>query len=469
MEMTQVQTQKVPFKRGLQYGSIAGIVYFFIAFFANWEHSLSTKLYSSLSHGLFCMVMTFFSTSMMEFFFNSFKDLIKKYVFAVLCSGAVSLSLMITVHLLMGTPEVFTTVFASALTSAPYYLLFPLKLVFEYEEKIDRFAYRRDENWKRKWTVRKVSRPYNIKDFLRVVLLNLTKISRKNPCEIQSVKNSFEVNEGNGNLKIGFLGDLMPMYKYSWELSDEMKDFFKSLDYLVCNFEGLLEGLEDGKSVLLSQNHNRNILNSLKEVLPANKIILSVANNHSADYGYEYFLKNVEALTAEGFIIIGQREKASVELPEGINIVGATQWSNQHHGYLSFIENSKKFIKSDKLNILYPHWGYELELYPRKEFVEQATEYLKDWDSIIGHHSHIPGPVTVSRDNDINKVLAYSLGDSATGLPRRRYRHGVAMTLEIDTHSSSKPVITQGHWVYTQLEKRGDTSYFLERRDSFTL
>jgi hypothetical protein len=469
MEMTQVQTQKVPFKRGLKYGSVAGVVYFFIAFFANWNHPLETKIYSSLSHGLFCMVMTFFSTSMMEFFFNSFKDLIKKYIFAVVCSGAVSLTLMISVHLIMGTPEVFTTVFASALTSAPYYLLFPLKLVFEYEAKIDRFAYRQDQNWRREWKIQKISRPYNIKDFLRVVLLNLTKISKKNPLGVDFVENKFQVNSGEANLRIGFLGDLMPMYKYSWALGDGVKDLFKDIDYLVCNFEGLLEGLEDGKSVLLSQNHNRQILNSLKEILPADKIILSVANNHSADYGYEYFKSNIKALKEEGFNVIGARDAGGILLPEGINIVGATQWSNQHHGYLNFLEFAKDSRVDEKLNILYPHWGFELELYPRKEFYSLAMEKLKDWDTIIGHHSHIPGPVTIDSSQSTKKVLAYSLGDSATGLFRRRYRHGIALTLDIETSKSTKAKIISGEWIFTQLRKTDSTSYDLERREHLTI
>lgn len=473
MENIQVETKKVPLARGLKYGSIAGIVYFFIAFFANWNHPLELRIQSSLSHGLFCMGMTFFSTSMMEFFFNRFEGLMKKYIFAVLFSGCVSLTLMISVHLVMGTPEVFTTVFASAITSTPYYLLFPLKLVFEYEEKIDRFAYRRDENYRREWQVQKVSRPYNLKDFLKVVLLNLTKISMKNPAGVESLEKNFKIKEGSRELRIGFLGDLMPMYKYGWRLSDEVRGMLGEVDYLVCNFEGLLEGLLEGtlsgerQKVLLSQNHNTGILESLKEFLPAEKIILSVANNHSADYGYDYFNQNFEALKREGFKVVGSRDVPSILLDEGINLVAATEWSNQHHGYLSFLEYSVKHVDKNNFNLLYPHWGHELEFYPREKQVRLAKELLNDFDAIVGHHTHIPGPISKYEVNGEEKIVAYSLGDSATGLFRRRYRYGMALTLDFGRNDKGRLELLEGKWCFTQLQKEEGQSYILKEIENY--
>jgi poly-gamma-glutamate capsule biosynthesis protein CapA/YwtB (metallophosphatase superfamily) len=283
----------------------------------------------------------------------------------------------------------------------------------------------------------------------------------KNYANTVSLNKEFKVREGKSNLKISFLGDLMPMYKFEWRLSDDIRSLITNSDYLVCNFEGLLSDLEKGKSVLLSQNHNSNILNSLKEILPPEKIILSVANNHSADYGRDYFFKNIEALRSEGFIVIGARDNASYLTPEGINIVAATQWSNQHHGYLSFLENIDGFYSEGMFNLIYPHWGHELEFYPRVEQVDMAKELLEKWDSIVGHHTHIPGPISSYRIGGEDKVVAYSLGDSATGLFRRRYRHGIALTFDFECSNDNKPKLLSGKWSYTHLQKK-NTTYVLE-------
>ena len=468
MEKSSINNNMTTFQRGLKYGAIAGVIYFVIAFVTNRNYAMEQRLISSSSHGLFCLIMTFFSTSMMESFFNAFKGLLKKYCMAVLCSGMVSLSLMITIHIIIDTPEIVTTVLFSALTSAPYYLLFPLKLVFEYEQRIDRLSYRRDHNWSREWKVQSISRPYGIKDFLKVVLLNLTKISKSNECEIEFTKKNFKLNDCESDIRLGFLGDLMPMYKKSWSLDNSMKDFFSEIDYLVCNFEGLVSGLMEEGGVLLSQNHSTQILEELTNILPAEKIILSVANNHSADYGIKYFYKNVEFLESLGFKVIGLRDRANIVLEDRINLVGATQWSNQHHGYLSFLENSSDFKVDGKVNILYPHWGYELEMFPRKEFHDQAMTLIEEWDGIVGHHSHIPGPVTVI-DSIKKKPLIYSLGDSSTGLPRRRYKHGIALTLDIGRDVEGGDCISQGTWSFTKLMKASKGSMVLSCREECDL
>ncbi len=433
----------INFKRNFVIGIIAGVFYFFVALIANYSHGLSKSVDAAIIHGALCFAATFTSSSIMEFFFNCFEDLLAKYLGSIICSGACTLSVMSGVHYLNGTPNILGTVLSSALLSIPYYMLFPLKLIDEYEKSIDRLAYRSDENKSIEWKVRKLSRPYHIRDFLKVLSLNLLGHKKKKTVNIEILPKSFFLNNGLTQTRVGFLGDLMPMYSKEWLVCDELKERISSLDYLVCNFEGLLTR---DSSVLLGQYHNENILESLKSLLPASQIILSVANNHSADSGYQSFLENIDILESHGFLVIGSKEKPSIELNGHINLVASTQWSNQHHGYLSFFENSENHLKENYVNILYPHWNNELELYPRPEQEELASRLLDDWDAIIGHHTHIPGPITKYIKNNVGKLVAYSLGDSTTALPRPMYRHG--MFVEIDTGVSS---VLKGRWEFTKL------------------
>ncbi len=460
--------EKIQFLRVLCMGLFAGLIYGVIALIANGSHSFLIQVKTFFTNFVFCLIMTIFSASMMEFYFLQFKSLPKKYLFTVILSGVTSFSLMLIIHLISGTPELFKTMFYSSLTAIPYYILYPLKLAIDYSEKNYDIQYRFDSNWDREWKVVWLSCPYKLKDFFGVLLRNITHVSVKNHEDISPLDKEFSINkQGAGNLKIAFLGDLMPMYKYGWSLSDDLKKSLDEIDYLVCNFEGLLDGLKDSNPVFLSQNHNMNLLNSLKDIIPAHKIILSVANNHSADYGHEYFKLNIQALKEEGFIVIGDRLNPGVKLKEKIYIHAATQWTNQPHGYLSFIENAVPIETQDHFNLLYPHWGIELDYFPRKDQRNMAKSLLNTWDSIVGHHTHIPGPLEILEINGIRKLVAYSLGDSATALPRRRYKFGKVLLLNFQTKLDEKPILVGGHWMFTQLKKINKSNFELQTIDLY--
>lgn len=445
----QASSKLTTYTRGVQYGLIAAVVYFFIAMIANRAESADVILKVSLMHSLFCFAMTFFSATMMEFFFNIPEKPEHKYWFSALASGSISLTVMIVIHLLIKTPEIVSTVASSALTSIPYYLLLPLKLLREFKKPLKN-SYRSEKNWEKHWKVKTISGPYEIKDFLTVLKYNLTRVSNKNYEFTKFIPNRHINNQIQPALKIGFLGDLMPMYQCKWAPSEEILNFFGGIDYLICNFEGLLTA---DKSVLLGQNHSLGILNSISEIISPEKTVLSVANNHSADSGYQPFLNHIRLLSEKGFKVIGKRDDASVMLGGEVNLVACTEWSNQPHGYLSFLEHACIHYNSNaKMNILFPHWGHELELFPRPENIQRAQNLLKKWDAVVGHHSHVPGPVASYNAGRGNQIVAFSLGDSATGLPRRRYRNGIALTLEVGPSPSGIWKVGESNWCYTTLE-----------------
>ncbi len=355
---------------------------------------------------------------------------------------------MIGIHYLMGTPEIFTTVFASGLASLPYYLLFPLKLLHELKHKQNFLAYRDDPNWNRNWKMDTFSTPYSVEDFLLCVKHNIFSPSNKHKELSKYMPQNSSLNKIEPKIKFGFLGDLMPLMGCNWVISEDSKEFFSDIDYLVCNLEGVLYKADI--FVAFSLLHTEEILLHLQEFLPAEKIILSLANNHGADGGYTNYKKTVSRLREMGFKVIGGRDDASLKINDAVNIVAATKWSNQAHGYLSFLEHSDKhFDPNAKFNLLFAHWGYELELYPRPEFIDEAKNYISKWGSIIGHHSHMPSPVTTVN----GKLLAYSLGNCVTGLGFNHFHHGIALKLELGPDNNNEWKVGEVNWRYSCIKK----------------
>ncbi len=448
-------------KRSLLYGMISAVIYFGISFWANSGHPFSTRFNVSVAHGALCLLMTFCSTTLMEFFFSIPKKVIFKYLSAIIFTGLLISTVMISVHLYLGTPEIFKTLFSSALTGIPYYLIFPYKLILELREET-RLDYRDKEIDDEDWKVTMFSSPYLLKDLMTVLKYNIFSPKKDDREQAGLLENNFILNENiSKKMKIAFLGDIMPMYGKKFVLSAEVKALLEGVDYLVCNFEG---SFNKSHKVMLSQPHNESILDDLELILPASKIVLSVANNHAADFGPANLLTTIDKLENRGFHVVGLKGRERIDLGHNINLVAATEWTNQPHGYLSFLEHASKHSQSkDHFNILFPHWCHEMEYFPRDSEIKRAKSLVGEWDMIIGHHSHLPGHIT-SYDND--RLVAYSLGDACTGMPRRRYRFGMIVVAEIGTDSSGRTKIGGGKWSYTHLVKSPNKSFELNKLDN---
>lgn len=445
-------------KRSIVYGLISAGIYFGISFWANSGHPFPTRFKVSVAHGALCLIMTFCSTTLMEFFFNIPKKVVHKYFFAIFFSGLIISTLMISVHLYIGTPEIFKTLFSSALTSLPYYFLFPYKLILELRAET-RLDYRNKNIDEADWKVKMFSSPYILKDLMTVLKYNIIAPKKDEREQVELLENDFLLNEEViVKTKIAFLGDLMPMYGKALLLSQEMKELLSGVDYLVCNFEG---SFNKSYKVMLSQPHDEQILDDLEEIFPAHKTILSVANNHAADFGPDNLIATIDKLEKRGFKVIGLKGSESIVIENNINIVATTEWSNQPHGYLSFLEYAGNHFKNKgHFNILFPHWGHEMEYYPRDEEISRAKELTLKWDMIIGHHTHLPGFITKYHDDA--KLVAYSLGDACTGMPRRRYRFGMAVVANIGVDSKDNLLARGGKWRYTHLEKNISKSFTLK-------
>ncbi len=303
------------------------------------------------------------------------------------------------------------------------------------------------EDWAVDEPTKRISRPYNLKIGLRVLMNNICGPSNAFKQFCTFIPQEIQLNSVSPRVKLGFIGDLMPLMNNKLTIDNSLKDFFYEVDYLICNFEG---SLTPGKQVTFGLIHTKEILNILKTIKPANQIVLSSANNHGADFGYNKFLETYNTLKDQGFIVIGRRDEPSVSLDNNIQIAACTEWSNQPCRYLSFLKDIDKHLnKNAAFHILFPHWGYELDLYPHPKHIKRAKILLENWDLIIGHHPHAPSPLTSYKIKDKNKLVAYSLGDFCTGLKFDKYRHGVVVKIEIGPDSNGKWQAGKVNWRFT--------------------
>ena len=400
-----------------------------LALAANWGHPPARIAIAVLGQMALCFVMTLTSATLMQVAFKLPRHPFLKFLAASAGVGLSSLALMTLVHWLIGTPEIFKTVASATAASVFYYVLFPLALLKEHLAERDR-AYREATHWRCQWGLRRFPVPYGPADFGRVVWHNLFPPGKRYRELTPFTARQFRLKEVSQRpCRIAFLGDLMPMQSCSLAFDEALRDRIARADYLVANFEG---SLGDGPWACLQQKHDEKILDALERLKPAERIYLSVAKNHAADFDYDQYLLTKARLRERGFQVFGSRDQPAALIDGLVCLVGATQWTNQRHGYLPFLEHAEHSLREGYCNILYPHWGYEMERYPRPDWISRAKALSETFDAVVGHHSHLPGPVTFYPDASGRETLvAYSLGDATTGLKLARYQHGMLLNLDI--------------------------------------
>jgi hypothetical protein len=228
--------------------------------------------------------------------------------------------------------------------------------------------------------------------------------------EIKTHNHVFSKPDGE-NITIGFTGDVMPVKGKAIELDDILAEKINSVDILVFNLEGIITA----KKRFFALSHDSEILRFFSGLSKNKKILVNLANNHSGDFGKEEFIKSLKIIESYGFEPFGISEKPFADVGN-FRFCGATYWSNQHFepilqfksGNLQFIN---QFATAGKTNILLPHWGYEMQMFPSRKQVEMAGEFLQHWDVIVGNHTHCPQPFSLIEVNGVKKPVAWSLGN----------------------------------------------------------
>ena len=292
--------------------------------------------------------------------------------------------------------------------------------------------------------------PYDFGETLAWIRNNLFGPSTKHRELSEFIPQSIELNQITPVTSLGFFGDLMQLEGRKLQFADDLKLFFADADYLIGNFEGAISSTKGG---LMASLHTEEILEALKGLSAPERIVLTNANNHGCDFGWAEFNKSYELQKKHGFLVIGRKDEPSILLDGHINVASVTQWSNQPCTYLAEFTDIDKAHDPTAFNVLSPHWGYEMQMYPGPEQVREGQNLLGNWDMIIGHHTHAPQVITAYEIDESKQLLAYSLGDFCTYLKIDNYRHGIVVKAQVGPDSNGNWRVGKVEWRCSKIDQ----------------
>ncbi|MBY8989640.1 MAG: CapA family protein [Candidatus Lokiarchaeota archaeon] len=282
------------------------------------------------------------------------------------------------------------------------------------------------------------------------------------------VPESYILNEISPEYTLTFIGDIMDLDFKDLIIDESVKCFIKGSDYLIGNFEGTIT--TENKEIM-DKRHKPQILDALKTMFPPNKTYLSIANNHGGDFGPNHFINSLNQLKDSGFNVFGTRKNPFIDINKKIRILGGTQWSNHPCDYLYDLVEPKAYLKVNSFNIIYPHWGYELELDPRLTTINNGKLLLDRFDVVIGQHSHCPQPISYYSNGSANKLIAYSLGDFCFGWDMKKlkyemFHYGIAIRVEIGPNKDKELQIGKINWTFLKSRPLNEKAFIVETVDS---
>lgn len=253
------------------------------------------------------------------------------------------------------------------------------------------------------------------------------------------------------NFKIIFVGDMSldkALYKEKnngkryfsektpGKLINKNIDFLKNFSYLFNNADKCIGNLE---TVITEEENPIDkdfIFNSDESVIPFLKKYfdaVSIANNHSYDYGKKGFLDTINKLYNNdlryfgGNISLNHARKPVIYYEKGIRVAifsydfsvqsdnKISEATDDNPGvvwaYKDYIKEDIKNIKSRNVDfiIVYIHWGKEYEKIASELDQIDIAQYSIDCgvDIVVGTHPHVPQNVDIYK----GKQIFYSLGN----------------------------------------------------------
>jgi hypothetical protein len=309
-----------------------------------------------------------------------------------------------------------------------------------------------EQRWSEDEPTRRFAQPYGLADGVSWLINNVFGPSPRRAEATQGIAEHIILNAIHPMIKLAFVGDIMPFRQYNLRPGKHLLDFLLGVDVVIGNLEGSIITM-DTQRVFLGQRHSHSVVDLLESLAPGARMILSCANNHAGDYGWATFASSYDALQERGVEVIGRRDEAAILIDDRVSVAACTAWSNQECSYLSRLDAvDMHFNQEAEMNILFPHWGHEMELYPRPRQIEQAKLLLLKWDMIVGHHSHCPQPIVAYASDGCTRAVAYSLGNFSSGLDLKAYRQGVVMTVQLGPDDQGKWMAGEVRWHRTTVD-----------------
>lgn len=275
---------------------------------------------------------------------------------------------------------------------------------------------------------------------------------------------SYALNKKDNVFKATFVGDIMTSRSIQHIGKQKGFDyFFKNVSYLWKNSDYVLGNLEN--AVLLNNESNytkadKEIhLATIPEAIDAIKdsgfTILSLANNHTADFSTNGVLSTLDILQKRNLKYVGAgknvKEASKYDITEvnGIKIAtiaisdvvprdssakGKTSGilSTRYDNYSDII---RKASKEADITIVVSHWGeeYTLESSSNRQS-ELAKNFINEGaDIVIGGHPHVVQPIELYKDG----IIFYSLGNFVFDQGLSRTKDSMVVNYTIDSNGDS--------------------------------
>ena len=219
--------------------------------------------------------------------------------------------------------------------------------------------------------------------------------------------------EWQGSLDIDFQSVVREDYAYPFS---GVREIFGRDDFTVVNLEGTFTDSEDAVEKPYRFKADPVYVNVLQE---GGVDAVSLANNHSGDFGAEGKKDTIAALDTAGILHSDAYAPLICEMPNGIT-VGIVSYNtvDNHVGEWQWRQDIKADIGACKdadcdLMIGFMHWGTVEYLTEPESWEVQLAHDMVDWgcDLIVGGHAHILQRMEYYNDAPI----FYSLGNFCYG------------------------------------------------------
>lgn len=193
---------------------------------------------------------------------------------------------------------------------------------------------------------------------------------------------------------------------------EDIKQIFAGADIAVGNLEG---GFTDNPSVSMS---NHEILHFTFDPSLAAELkklgftALSLANNHSADFGMRGYDSTVKYLELAGIAPFGSPSNdfgiATMLEAHGLKVALIGYHEFYSPSVQPIVDEIEILRKTADFIIVYPHWGVEYEQGFNLDQQSIARAFIDAGaDAVIGAHPHVIEPIEIYK----GKAIFYSLGN----------------------------------------------------------
>ena len=291
------------------------------------------------------------------------------------------------------------------------------------------------------------------------------------------------------------VGDIMchnTQYQDAYDKATDSYDFshvfsniasnLRDADITIGNLETTFAGPEKGYSGYPTFNTPDALATNLKEL---GFDVLSTANNHSLDKGYNGLVRTIETLDNVGishmgtYASEGAQSEILIKEVNGIKIAflaytygtnGIPVPSGKEY-CINLID--KDAIKQDlekakslgvDLISVNMHWGNEYRLKSTSEQEDLADFLFQNGvDLILGSHPHVLEPmerreITLEDGSKKDGFLIYSLGNFVSGQNKEYTNHSIILNLKITKHAEGNISIDSVDYIPIYVDNRGSST-----------